>query len=77
MSEYTTQDAIKSAMQGNVADFKSAVNDLLTQKVQDALELKRMEVASSFMSAEVEEDDFGEEEYEIDTEGETDGDQEI
>lgn len=72
MSEYTTQDAIKSAMQGNIADFKSAVNDLLIQKVQDAIEIKKTEVASTFMSTEVDE-----EEYEIDTEGETDGDQEI
>mgnify|MGYP001270388116 CR=1 FL=1 len=77
MSEYTTQDAINSAMKDNVSDFKSAVHDLLTQKVQDALELKRLKVASNFMSAEVDEEDFSEEEYEVDTEGETDGDQEI
>lgn len=77
MSEYTTQDAVRSAMSGNVADFKDAVNDLLTQKVQSALELKKLDVSANFMSSEVDDEIESEpEEYEIDTEGETD-DQEV
>lgn len=68
MSEYTTQDAVQHAMAGNVSDFKNAVSDILANKVRDAIELKKLEVAQSFMSAE-------EEEYEI--EGETDDDQEV
>jgi hypothetical protein len=68
MSEVTTQDAVRMAMDGNASRFKDAINDLLTQKVYDAVQLKKIEVASSFMSSE------SEEEY---TEGETDGDQEV
>lgn len=77
MSDYTTTDAVKQAMAGNIADFKTAVNDILANKVRDAIELKKLDVASNFMSAEVDDEyDFEEEEYEIDTEGETD-DQEV
>lgn len=75
MSDYTTTDAVKSAMAGNIADFKNAVNDILSHKVRDAIELKKIDVATNFMSADVEEEDI-EQEYEIDTEGETD-DQEV
>ena len=75
MSDYTTTDAVKHAMAGNIADFKNAVNDILSHKVRDAIELKKLDVAANFMSADVEEEDI-EQEYEIDTEGETD-DQEV
>lgn len=76
MSDYTTTDAVKHAMAGNIADFKNAVNDILSHKVRDAIELKKLNVATNFMSAETDEESFEEEEYEIDTEGETD-DQEV
>lgn len=69
MSEVTTQDAVKMAMDGNASAFRDAVNDLLTQKVYDAVQLKKIEVASSFMSSDSEE--------EVEIQGETDGDQEV
>lgn len=69
MSEVTTQDAVKMAMDGDAHGFQSAVNDLLTQKVYDAVQLKKIEVASSFMSSDSEE--------EVEIQGETDGDQEV
>ena len=75
MSDYTTQDAVKFAMDGNVSDFKSVVSDILANKVRDAIDLKKLDVATNFMSAETEEESFEEEEYEI--EGETDDDQEV
>jgi hypothetical protein len=56
MSDYTTKDAIGYAMSGDVASFKSAVSDILMDKVNDALEVEKMRVASTFMSAETEED---------------------
>lgn len=51
MSEYSTDDAVKFALNKDTANFKTAVNDILAQKVSDALELKRVEVAHNFMSA--------------------------
>jgi len=68
MSDYTTRDAVMAAMDGEASTFRSAVNAVLMDKVHDAVELKKIEVASSFMSSDSEED------Y---TEGETDGDQEV
>ena len=50
MSDQTTQDAIGYAMSGDAAGFKSAVSDLLTAKINDAVEVKKMQVATNFMS---------------------------
>lgn len=69
MSDYSTQDAVKMAMDGDAHGFQSAINDILMDKVRDAVDLKKIEVASSFMSADSEE--------EIEIEGETDVDQEV
>ena len=83
MAEYTTQDAVKSAMAGNVNDFRSAISDILTHRVRDAIEIKKSEVAASFMSAETEEEvevqDQSDSDFEPaeEIEGETDDDQEI
>ena len=54
MSEYSTDDAVKFAVNSDAAQFKAAVNDILAQKVSDALEIKRVEVAHSFMEPKVE-----------------------
>ena len=81
MAEYTTQDAVKFAMSGNVNDFRSAINDILTDRVRDAIDIKKSEVASTFMSAETDEVEVDDQEdgYESaeEIEGETDVDQEI
>jgi len=69
MSDYTTQDAVKAAMDGDASTFRNAVNDILMDKVHDAVNLKKIEVASSFMSSDSEE--------EVEIQGETDGDQEV
>ena len=68
MSDYTTKDAVQMAMDGNASGFQSAISDLLMDKVRDAVSLKKVEVASSFMSSDSEE---------IEITGETDGDQEV
>ena len=54
MSEYSTDDAVKFAVKSDASQFKAAVNDILAQKVSDALEVKRVEVAHSFMEPKVE-----------------------
>ena len=81
MVEYTTQDAVRLAMSGNVNDFRSAINDILTDRVRDAIDIKKSEVASTFMSAETDEVEVDDQEdgYESaeEIEGETDVDQEI
>lgn len=55
MGDYTTKDAIEFAAAGNGAEFKKAVNDLLMDRVRDAVELKRVDVATNFLSVEDEE----------------------
>ena len=54
MSEYSSDDAVKFAVNSDAAQFKAAVNDILAQKVSDALEIKRVEVAHSLMEPKVE-----------------------
>lgn len=81
MAEYTTQDAVRLAMSGNVNDFRSAINDILTDRVRDAIDIKKSEVASTFMSAETDEVEVDDQEDGYESaekiEGETDVDQEI
>jgi len=50
MSEYTLNDAIGMAGDGNVAEFKDAVGSLLMNKIKDSVAIQRHEVAASFMN---------------------------
>jgi|TARA_B100001750_G_scaffold200090_1_gene174108 hypothetical protein len=54
MADYTTKDAVQFTLDKNTAKFKEAITDVLTQKVSDAVELRRVEVSGQFMSAETE-----------------------
>lgn len=49
MTDYTTRDAVQFALNNKNADFKSAISDLLMNKVQDAVNVKSIEVAANFM----------------------------
>lgn len=69
MTDYTTQDAVKMAMDGDAKGFQTAINDLMMDRVQDAISTKKVAVASSFMSADSEE--------EVEIQGDTDGDSEV
>jgi len=60
-----TRDAVIHAMNGDAKEFKDAINDIMTSKVQSALELKKLEVSSQFMSTETE---VEEEELDVDQE---------
>ena len=69
MSDYTTQDAIEFAAAGKGAEFKKAVNDLLMDRVRDAVELKRVDVAANFLSVEDDEEtDYSEGDEDVDQE---------
>ena len=47
---YTTVDAVNLAADGNVNEFKSAVGDVMMDKIQSAIEIKKDEVQSNFMA---------------------------
>lgn len=49
MSEYTTKEAIVLAQEGDVSGFRNAVESILMSKIKDAVELKKVSIASSFM----------------------------
>jgi|AP03_1055505.scaffolds.fasta_scaffold74275_2 hypothetical protein len=46
----TSIDAVNMAADGDVNGFKSAINDLLMDKVRDAVDVKRYDVQANFMS---------------------------
>ncbi len=46
----TSIDAVNMAADGDVNGFKSAINDILLNKVSDAVDVKRFDVQSNFMS---------------------------
>lgn len=55
MSDYTAKDAVQHAFDGNVSAFRDVVNDLLLDKVYNAVEMKKYEVAGNYMSMDSEE----------------------
>lgn len=77
MSEYTTKDAVNFALNQDPSKFRDAIGDLLANKLKDHLDLKRVEVASQFMSAEEDEVEVQQQDdadFEPDNnEGESDG----
>jgi hypothetical protein len=56
-------NAIQAAADQNASGFRDAINDALAVKIQDALELKRIEISSSMFNAHS--DEQVEEEQEI------------
>jgi hypothetical protein len=52
MSDYNVKDAVGLAFDGNVAEFKNAIDSLLMDKVYDAVEIKRHEVSANYMASE-------------------------
>ena len=52
MAEYTTKDAVEFAVDGNSGEFKNAIHDILADRVQSAIELKKVDVTANFMKAE-------------------------
>ena len=56
MSEYTTSDAVTMAHEGDAAGFRDAISSILMDKVVDAVEFKKHEVAATFMHQETEDE---------------------
>ncbi len=65
MSDYTMRDAVQAAFDKNPSDFRDAIGSLLLDKIHDAVEIKKHQVAGAFMS------DSEEDEMEMAAEPET------
>ena len=50
MAEYTTKDAVDFAVDGNSSEFKNAIHDILADRVQSAIDIKKVDVTANFMS---------------------------
>tara|TARA_E500000178_G_scaffold348352_1_gene403280 strand:+ start:1821 stop:2039 length:219 start_codon:yes stop_codon:yes gene_type:complete len=50
MAEYTTKDAVEFAVNNNSGEFKNAIHDILANRVQSAIEVKKVDVTANFMS---------------------------
>ena len=70
------QTAIQHAYDARPAEFKNSILDALNDKIQNHIEVKRMELASSLFkdSEEVEVASGGEEEFQSSSEGNVDED---
>jgi hypothetical protein len=53
MDNPMTLDMVKAAIMGDKEGFKAAFNATISDKVSDALEVKKVEVASSLLTPEV------------------------
>ena len=51
MADYTTKDAVDFAIDGKSGEFKNAIHDILADRVQSAIEIKKVDVTANFMSA--------------------------
>ena len=60
MSDYTTKQAVEFAYNKDVNNFRTAVGDILMDKIAAAVDLKKIEVASNFLNQNTEEESEGE-----------------
>ena len=70
MADYTTKDAVELPLSGNSGEFKKTIHDILSARVNDAIELKKIDVASSFMNSKEEDTLPSEVEPEVEAEQE-------
>jgi len=66
------QTAIQHAYDARPAEFKNSILDALNDKIQNHIEVKRMELAGSIFKDSEEEDASGEEEFQSSSEGNVD-----
>ena len=64
MTDYNTKDALNYALSGEPSKFKDAVNDILMNKVGDALNIRKMDISTNMFSNEQEMDAAAEVEVE-------------
>lgn len=55
MDEYSVDDVVNHAVNGDVADLERAFDSVMRQKINQALEIKKQELGTSF--GETEEDE--------------------
>tara|TARA_B100002019_G_C21208638_1_gene568141 strand:+ start:433 stop:684 length:252 start_codon:yes stop_codon:yes gene_type:complete len=68
MTDYNTKDALNYALSGEPSKFKDAVNDILMNKVGDALNIRKMDISTNM---------FNEEEPEMDAAAEVEVESEV
>lgn len=73
MSDYTTKDAIEFALDKDVGNFKAAVTDILMDKISDAIDARKVDVASTLLQPEENDTD----DQEGQSQGEEDGADEV
>ncbi len=56
MKQDSAKDAVNALSTGDTSAFKSAVNDMLMNKVADYLDVKKLDVAQNFLKPKVEDD---------------------
>lgn len=62
MSGYTISDMIKYSVEQKPIDFQQAFSDLLSDKLQAAVDVKKIEVAQNMFSGTIENEDTDTEE---------------
>jgi len=62
----TTIDMVNAALSGDKEAFQAAFNASLADKVTDALEVKKVEIASSLLTQEVETNEVQTDQVEVD-----------
>lgn len=71
MSEYTTKDAVEFAFNKDAGNFKSAVTDILMDKISGAIDARKVEVAGTLLQPEEHDTD------DLEGQGEEDGADEV
>jgi len=65
MSEYTTSDMVGFALEKKPEDFKTAFADIMLDKIADAIDAKKQEVAKTYFNYEAsDEEEVGDNESE-------------
>lgn len=71
MSEYTTRDAVDFALDKNASEFKSAIADVMMDKISSAIDARKIEVAGTLLTPQDNTTD------EVEGQGEEDGSDEV
>ena len=50
MTEYSSKDAVEFALSGKSGKFKEAINQMMSDRIAQAVELKKVDVAANFLS---------------------------
>ena len=73
----TTIDMVNAALSGDKEAFKAAFDATFADKVTDALEVKKVEIASSLLTPEVETNEVERDQVEVDGSESNDGSAEV